>query len=252
MARDFTPSSSDLVTGTVTVGATQALTMLARVYADTKGSYRGILDSHGGSNFAIMMISGGAGNPLGYMWGAASGDEYDIAGPALNTGEWTACAVAVSSTAASLYTGTQSGSQNSATNTKSHESITPSTTWNIGKEEGDNGRTFDGRIAEVAIYLATLTAAECLGYQRGYSPLLIRPQSLLSYVPLVRDLSDLKTGAAWTATGTTVADHPAVIMPRRRIVGTFAGTSPPPPPPTYIGARYQMIGVQQFSGGRAA
>ena len=30
-------------------------------------------------------------------------------------------------------------------------------------------------------------------------------------------------------------------------------TSPPPPPPsTYIGARYQMIGVQQFSGGRAA
>ena len=30
-------------------------------------------------------------------------------------------------------------------------------------------------------------------------------------------------------------------------------TSPPPPPPsTYIGARYQMIGAQQFSGGRAA
>lgn len=235
MARDFTPASTDVIAGTVTVGATQALTLLARVYADTKGSYRGIVDSHGVNNFAIMLISGGAGNPLGYMWGAAGGDEYDIAGPALNTGEWTACAVAVSATAANLYTGTQAGSQNSATNTKSHESITPSTTWNIGKEEGDNNRTFDGRIAEVAIYLATLTAAECLGYQRGYSPLLIRPHSLLSYVPLVRGLSDLKTGSAWTATGTTVADHSAVIMPKRRRSGEFTTAAAATTTPKLIG-----------------
>ena len=41
--------------------------------------------------------------------------------------------------------------------------------------------------------------------------------------------------------------------PSSQLGWRFTGTSPPPPPPsTYIGARYQMIGAQQFSGGRAA
>ena len=49
-----------------------------------------------------------------------------------------------------------------------------------------------------------------------------------------------------------VSDPPVVTRRPFSGVRRFAGTSPPPPPPTYIGARYQMIGVQQFSGGRAA
>jgi hypothetical protein len=52
----------------------------------------------------------------------------------------------------------------------------------------------DGRTAEVGIWNAALTAAEIASLAKGMTPDKIRPQSLVFYAPLVRDLIDVRGG----------------------------------------------------------
>jgi hypothetical protein len=74
-----------------------------------------------------------------------------------------------------------------------------------------NNFFFDGMIAEVAIYNSALTAAEIDSISKGMSCDKIRPQSLVFYAPLVRDLIDPKGGLTITNNnGATVANHPRV------------------------------------------
>jgi hypothetical protein len=72
------------------------------------------------------------------------------------------------------------------------------------------GDYFSGRIAEVAIWNAALTAAEVAALAAGAGPLMVRPQSLVFYLPLVRDNDvDLVGGLSMTAFNTpTIGDHP--------------------------------------------
>lgn len=87
----------------------------------------------------------------------------------------------------------------------------------VGAYRTDN--TFnetDGRVAECAIWNVALTDADALVLAAGYSPLFVRPDALVFYAPLVRHLNDVKRGVALTATGAVVADHPRIIMPKRR------------------------------------
>lgn len=90
-------------------------------------------------------------------------------------------------------------------------------------------------VAEIAIWDVALSAAEAAALGAGYSPALIRPGSCIFYVPAIRSAIDVVGGLPITVGGTTPAapvEHPRIIMPRRRMAGTFAGTSPPPPPPS--------------------
>jgi hypothetical protein len=70
---------------------------------------------------------------------------------------------------------------------------------------------FDGLIAEVGIWSAALTAAEIASLAKGMTCDKVRPQSLVFYAPLVRDLIDAKGGLTITNNNTaTVANHPRV------------------------------------------
>lgn len=70
------------------------------------------------------------------------------------------------------------------------------------------GNFFPGDIAEVGVWTVALSAAEVLSLARGVSPSLVRPQSLVFYAPLVRELIDLRFGLAITNNNTaTVASH---------------------------------------------
>jgi uncharacterized Zn-finger protein len=76
-----------------------------------------------------------------------------------------------------------------------------------------NGNTL--QVAEAAIWSVALTDAEVAVLARGFSPLLVRPQSLVFYTPLVRDAIDFK-GASLTLTGgPTAFAHPRVYFPSR-------------------------------------
>lgn len=73
---------------------------------------------------------------------------------------------------------------------------------------------FAGLLAEIAVWDVELTQAECDMLAAGYSALFVRPQSLVSYRPFIRDTSDRIRGNTMTAGGSpTVAAHPPIIYP---------------------------------------
>jgi hypothetical protein len=69
----------------------------------------------------------------------------------------------------------------------------------------------NGFMAEVGIYNATLSIAEINSLYKGFKPYRVRPQSLIFYSPLVRNLNDLKASRVITNNNTaTAAVHPRV------------------------------------------
>jgi hypothetical protein len=70
---------------------------------------------------------------------------------------------------------------------------------------------YDGKFAEVGIWSAALTVDEIRSLSKGMTCDKVRPQSLVFYAPLVRDLIDYKGGLTITNNNTaTVAVHPRV------------------------------------------
>ena len=69
----------------------------------------------------------------------------------------------------------------------------------------------NGLIAEVGIWNVALTAEEIASLADGMTCDKVRPQSLVFYAPLVRDLQDQKGGLTITNNnGATVANHPRI------------------------------------------
>jgi len=88
------------------------------------------------------------------------------------------------------------------------------TTLVIGNRIADD-LTWDGRLAEFAIWNRVLTSTEANQIGVGNSPLLI-PGGLIFYSPLIGDTSpepDLIGGITGTVTGTTQITHPTVYAP---------------------------------------
>jgi len=79
------------------------------------------------------------------------------------------------------------------------------------------GQFWNGLIAEAAIWNIALTAAEVAELAKGFSPMLIQPQNLVSYWPLLGRTSpeiDLRGGFPLSIVGPTRADHCRVFNPR--------------------------------------
>lgn len=100
----------------------------------------------------------------------------------------------------------------SGTNTAS---VTTGNTAYIGIAARHNGTSWgafpSAKLAETAIWSVDLTADEITSLSKGFSPRRIRPQSLVFYAPLLRDLTDIKGALTLTNNNSaTVADHPRV------------------------------------------
>lgn len=68
-----------------------------------------------------------------------------------------------------------------------------------------------GNVADVGIWNAVLTTSEIASLAQGVSCRLIRPQSLVFYAPLIRNLVDVRGSLTLTNIGSaTVADHPRI------------------------------------------
>lgn len=97
---------------------------------------------------------------------------------------------------------------------------TPTGTDQISAPAPGNHALVDGVIAEVALWNVGLTAGEMLALSKGFSALLIRPQSLVFYMPLGGRNSpepELARGTTCTVNGTlNFADHPRIIYPASR------------------------------------
>jgi hypothetical protein len=99
-----------------------------------------------------------------------------------------------------------------ATSTTSGGPIDTTTPFKLGA--GGDGTAHenphDGDLWEWAAWSVALTDDEIAALGKGFSPLLIRPQSRTFYVPLVRELLDVH-GASLTNGGSTVSAHGRVI-----------------------------------------
>ncbi|QIF01904.1 LamG domain-containing protein [Roseimicrobium sp. ORNL1] len=93
-----------------------------------------------------------------------------------------------------------------ASSTSSASVSNPTKNVTIGVRPGTS-YFFNGEISEVAMWSAALGGDEMIAYMKTYSAAVLRPQALVFYAPLVRDVVELKRGLALTNNGTTVVPH---------------------------------------------
>lgn len=103
---------------------------------------------------------------------------------------------------------------NGAGATVSTGSINPtglnSTTIGARTDASEPGTTM--RIAEAAIWDIALAAEDIAALAKGFSPLMVRPDHLVEYMPLVR--GNWSKSGTFSVTGTPgVLDHPRIINP---------------------------------------
>ncbi len=78
--------------------------------------------------------------------------------------------------------------------------------FRIGRDV-NNSLYSNGAHAEVGAWTAALSPSEVAALAKGFPPHRVRLANLAAYLPLIRDVVDLK-GNAWTTTGTSVTTHP--------------------------------------------
>ncbi len=106
------------------------------------------------------------------------------------------------------YVNAVSGGANTTT-----VNVTDIDTLSIGSgySNSTSNNPINGRMCEVGIWSAALTAEEIASLAKGMTCDKVRPQNLVFYAPLVRDLIDAKGGLTITNNNTaTVATHPRV------------------------------------------
>src|SRR3990167_238863 len=160
---------------------------------------------------------------------------------ALSANVWRhAAGVIASATSRTAYRNGVAGTEETTSKTPA---TTPDTT-NIGarilRDASVNNPATLTTIAESAIWNAALTAAEILQLSLGYSPLFVRPESLVAYYPLIRGDSsgnepDYMGGLTMVEQGTVaVATHARVFYPSSPIkLGVPAAAAPPAGNPWY-------------------
>lgn len=217
MAYDFTAASSRYLS-TSAAAVTQVPVTLAcwfnnrsnaavrcqvSVGNNTSGatSFHSVVTNSTAQGLNISAISNQGGGVLGSAANVGSPTSY-----ALNT--WNhLCGVFASTTSRTAYL-------NGALVATNSNNVNPTgiNSVMIGARNANTiGQFAEGLVAEVGIWNAALTAAEIASLAAGMTCDKVRPQSLVFYAPLVRDLVDVKGGLTITNNnGATVANHPRV------------------------------------------
>jgi hypothetical protein len=205
MAYDFNGTNQFLEVGSAVVN--RPCTMAVWAYLDNVTGARDIVSVSSKTAMAVLRL-----NVLDTQFRIADqGNVNAVAnGGTVSANVWNHYAgVFASGSSRTPYTNGVAGAENTTT----VAAITP-TFSNIGAFYAGTStpiQFFDGRIAEIGIWNAALTAAEIASLAKGMTPDKIRPQSLVFYAPLVRNLVDAKGGLTITNNnGATVATHTRV------------------------------------------
>ena len=82
-------------------------------------------------------------------------------------------------------------------------------TLRIGRAQSAN-QWSTGSFAELAMWASVLSSDEVASLGKGFSPIMVAPQSLILNIPLINDIQDVRAGISLTNTGATVTTHPRV------------------------------------------
>jgi hypothetical protein len=146
----------------------------------------------------------------------AGGSQWQTAtGLYLGTGVWQHACVAISSSQARVYLNGVS-----FTNNVSHSSANINAVGDVARDPLADGNhtSFNGLVAEPAIWTVSLSDAECLALAKRVSPLRLtnRLANLVLYKDMIRDLNR-GSGPTLTAVNSpTVVAHPPMIYPSSR------------------------------------
>jgi hypothetical protein len=213
MAYDFVPASSQYLTTASSPVDVAPLTIAAWFNSDSVTAAQSVLsvdDLASPSRIAVQARGDVAGDPVRLQYLPSSGDQAianTSTGYSQNT--WTSAGgVFPAGDNRSAFIGGTVG----AANTVVDNGSVPSAVVIIGAVRISSISTyFDGRIAEAAIWNVALTDAEVASLSKGFKPTRIRPQALVFYAPLIRNIQDTRGGRAITNNNTaTVANHPRV------------------------------------------
>ncbi len=186
------------------------------------GAILGIGDASTGNNLWGLDVAGTvAGDPLRFFSfdGTFSSADASTA-PTANTWHH-ACGVELSTTSRAVYL--DGGSKGTNTDTQSPDDVDEVQIGQYARSTGDGDLI--GDVAEAAIWNVALTDAEALILSKKYSPLFVRPESLVFYMTLVRDIYDVIGAISFTDVSTTITDHPAIIYPGRAQIGLSAAAA---------------------------
>ena len=248
MARSLTRSSTQYLSLSSAALTAAPITMACWVYPTTIGSAGALTAmslSRTNTNNNIFNLDLGdflAGDPVR----AVAIESSSIVGVASTTTGYTTnqwqhiAAVFASSTSRSAYRNGTAKATNTSSVSPSGVNATYIGAWYTGAGGSlDTAAFFDGRVCEAGIWNAALDDAEIAALADGYSPLLIRPASLVAYWPLggrygQSDRDRWRNGHDLTANNSpTWTDHPRIIYPPpiglpSRVVGGGGGVASRP------------------------
>jgi urease beta subunit len=165
-------------------------------------------------SFNAPFFGVGSGNQAFFSVQNGSSDSYNFgtSNNVIPNNTWTHACVTWNTSTAVIYINGQnsaSSSINQALNFGLTHSVCLGARITITASTAD--RYFPGQLADIAAWNVNLTAAEIASLAKGMTPDKIRPQNLVFYAPLVRNLQDVRGGLTITNNnGATVANHPRV------------------------------------------
>lgn len=215
MARSLN-GSTQYLSNTAFASGAFPMTIVARFRTTTTGSFQRVatwMDSGANTMASILLNYPSAGSIANQVYNGSTNALPSVSGMSANT--WHHAAVVSESTQATVYLDGVQGTTASymspsfSSVDRFHLGYIPSTQYH------------SGLTCEVGVYSVALTAAEIGALSDGYTPLEIRPGSLVAYYPLgghygQLDVDRWKNRYDLTAGGSpTWADHPRVSYPRR-------------------------------------
>ena len=238
MARLFDDASLE---GYRTAAAVTAmpLTIAAWFYLDDAASFGTIVgasseDDNAFHGWWLTAYGSAAGNIVAARtFGGLSVKQADTTtGPTTNTWHH-ACAVFASATSRSAYIdGGSKGTNTDSETASSINNVSIGRTYYYNSADNVWSGSYSGAVAEVGIWNVALTDSEIAILGNGYSPLFVRPQSLVFYAPLIRTVLDRIDNKTFTANGSpAVAAHPAIIYPAQ-VYQSFSAAGAPPAGPS--------------------
>lgn len=211
MAYLFNGSSQYISASTSPVTGSQQFSMACWFNSSSIDTNQGLINissASGDQNFRLSAMGAVAGDPLRAQTlnGASNGIADSTVGYTANT--WThACATFGAGFNRRIYVNGGNVVLNST-------SVTTPTIDRMFFGVTRNGSAFTnyttGSIAFVGVWNVVLSAAEIQQLGRGVTPDLVRPQSLVFYAPLIRDLVDVRNGRALTNVNGTITDNPRI------------------------------------------
>jgi hypothetical protein len=200
------PNASDLDAASFTVGS-----RIRTSQANANIGIVGRADASGSNNGFTLFISAAADKAVFASKTAGGSTTISMgngAGSVLRDGAWHSIAASINRSTglpAALYVDGVLDSSTTSFGTFSFNSQAV----RFGDLADAFWTNFNGDQADMTWWDAALSADECIAFTKGFSPKLIRPQSLIRHVPAVRDLIEEISATPLTSTGCTPgATHP--------------------------------------------